>query len=288
MNYAVLNKFMVNSRLYKVVKGKKKRKELEEQWLSRISPVGDYSTKTMSRISTAMRSQNGQNQHQIQSLNTNNKENKAPTKNNTVKTGTSLKSNNSNSSKCSNSVKANPLKSPSRCMSRGRRALLKAKREIKKTPTKKKVPNTPSVKVKGTPMVTAVNRIVRRLDYQQRVQTVQEADGHEADDDDDDDDDVVMNNDNDNSDGNIGNNGSMEPRSPKIIESVLTAFNHEDDTKDKENDLNQEMKEMTSKKQLYIMTIHNLKRYPKLEKMENILKVTLNKTFKLSQKYLVS
>ena len=246
MNYAVLNKFMVNSRLYKVVKGKKKRKELEEQWLSRISPVGDYSTKTMSRISTAMRSQNGQNQHQIQSLNTNNKENKAPTKNNTVKTGNSLRSNNSNSAKCSNSVKANPLKSPSRCMSRGRRALLKAKREIKKTPTKKKVPNTPSVKVKGTPMVTAVNRIVRRLDYQQRVQTVQEADGHDADDDDDDDDDVVMNN--DANDGNIGNNGSMEPRSPKNIE---TSFNHEDDTKDKENDLreindlNQEMKEMT-------------------------------------------
>jgi len=206
VDYAVVNKFMVNSRLYKVVRNKKKKKKKEEKWLSMISPEGATATKTQSRTSSAP------------NVAVNHKLNRAPSQK-----GGASKAN----------TDRDRLKSPSRCMSRGRRALLKAKKEIKRTPpNKKKVPGTPSLRVKGTPMVTAVNRIAQRLDHRQRMNTLREK-GHDADDDDDD---IVMN------DQLHRNNGSMEPRSPTLgtdrsaNASGRASKTQRDDAKDQEED----------------------------------------------------
>jgi len=192
---APIHKLMASSRLFKVVRSKRRRKEKEQQWLSMISPQSAYS-KTATR---------------------------------TVPRGDALPSNRSEQ----------PLQSPSRCMSRGRRALLKAQHEIKRTPTKtKRAPPTPSVKVKGTPLVTAVNRIVSRIHHQQspqrlqsipNMQSLQELSGGAAEDgdiDDDIDDDVEME-----MDGTDGmgaspplgdeNNGSIPPRSPESDRPAL-------------------------------------------------------------------
>merc|ERR1719233_2416304 len=88
VDYAVVNKFMVNSRLYKVARNKKKRKQKEEKWLqSMISPEASNAAKTQSRISNAP---NASANHKL----------------------------NRPSSQRGNA--SDRFKSPSRCMSRGR------------------------------------------------------------------------------------------------------------------------------------------------------------------------
>lgn len=230
-------KFCQNSRLIKLVRRKKKKKDKELQWLAMISPeIGFEGNKTKSRITFGGNKSNlkPQNMNSINITTTNN----AQTQNNAPKAMDNAMSNTMNSllsMKAPNKNKTNvnrfksPYKSPSASMSRGRRALYKAQKAKQnrmnntsqnKQNGSRKIQNTPIVK--GTPIVQKVTKMaaIRMASLDQINE-----DRDNGNDGDDDDDDIMMNNNN--------NNGSVPPQDvinntkKKTSSSELSAANND-------------------------------------------------------------
>eukprot|EP00484_Ammonia_sp_Unknown_P003222 CAMPEP_0197073452 /NCGR_PEP_ID=MMETSP1384-20130603/210610_1 /TAXON_ID=29189 /ORGANISM="Ammonia sp." /LENGTH=1048 /DNA_ID=CAMNT_0042512289 /DNA_START=106 /DNA_END=3252 /DNA_ORIENTATION=- len=168
-------KFCQNSRLIKLVRRKKKRKEKEQQWLSMISPeIGLHPhQKTVSRID--------------RKLNEPAQQSKAIP----ISTSMNIKLHQHVKPAAVSSLAVNynteRFKSPSAALSRGRRALYKAQKAIHSKPVKtgdvhsKQVQSTPIIK--GTPMVQKVTKIAARMQEQTAsLRGIQEDDtGHDGD-----------------------------------------------------------------------------------------------------------
>eukprot|EP01084_Bolivina_argentea_P304667 526240_1 len=165
-------KYMANSRLVRLVQRKKKRKQKEEQWLTMISPdVGLYH-KTRSKVQQM-----------------------APPPLIAV-------------SNQSTQFNTDRFKSPSHYMSRGRRALYKAQKQMNKKNTAN-IDRQKALLVKGTPIVNKVSRIAMRMRNAAVQMQAKESAVIE------DKEDVVMNH---------GNNGSIPPElvNNEIASELLT------------------------------------------------------------------